>query len=161
MTLTLAREVLTIFVEGDEVPGLIAYGLAPPEVWRDVKFPADAWSSTPSGTVHLYGETWDVHGWEFPIAIWPTGCDFQVSVYRTLERLVHGGSRVAWIGAEGLPFCDPPGLFDPDSMSGGVLAWMTDDGRFACPLDPNLELVSVSDDELLLLRSHAFGLADG
>lgn len=161
MTARLVRDALTVFVGGDEEPGLIAYGLSEPEAWRDVDFPADAWLAQPEPEVfELHGDNWRVYAWEVPIVIWPTGSDFQIAVNRTLDALIRGGCRVAWIGAEGVPFCDPPGLFDPECMSGGVLAWMTDDGRFDCPLDPDRVLDPVSDDELLRLRAHAHGLAD-
>ena len=162
MTVRLVRDTLTVFIGGDEVPGLIAYGLTAPETWEDVGFPGDAWAAQPRPeAVDLHGENWRVRGWEVPIEVWPTGLDFQTAVNRTLDALVRSGCRVAWIGAEGIPFCDPPGLFDPECMSGGVLAWMTDDGRFECPLDPDGEIAPVSDEELLRLRAYTRGLADG
>lgn len=161
MTAPLARDGLTIFVGGDEEPGFIAYGLTAPDGWRDVAFPADAWLAQPEPeTFDLRGDNWRVHGWEVPVIIWPTGLDFLTAVNHTLDALIRGGCRVAWVGAEGVPFCDPPGLFDPECMSGGVLAWMTDDGRFDCPLDPDRVLIPVSDDKLLELRLHSLGLAD-
>lgn len=161
MITPLARDALTIFVAGDEEPGLIAYGLTAPDAWRDAAFPADVWLADPEpGAFDLFGDRWRVHAWEVPIAIWPTGLHFQAAVNRTLDALIRGGCRVAWIGAEGVPFCDPPGLFDPECMAGGVLAWMTDDGRFDCPLDPDRVLAPVSNDELLKLRAHVRGLAD-
>lgn len=161
MTALPARDALTIFVAGDEEPGLIAYGLSTPQAWREVGFPTDAWLASPEPeSFVLHGSNWRVHGWEVPIVIWPTGAAFQGAVRRTLEAMIRSGCRAAWIGAEGLPFCDPPGLFDPGCMSGGVLAWMTDDGRFECPLDPDRALAPVSDVDLLQLRAHARGLAD-
>lgn len=162
MTAPLVRNALTIFVDGDEEPGLIAYGLAAPEAWRDITFPSNAWPASPDlDAFDLSGGNWRVHGWEVPIIIWPTGSDFHSAVKGTLAALIRGGCRVAWIGAEGVPFCDPPGLFDPDCMSGGVLAWMTDDGQFDCPMDPDSVLTPVNDDDLLRLRTHAHGLANG
>lgn len=162
MTVRLARDSLTIFVQGDEEPGLIAYGLTTPELWQGADFPTDVWIAEPEPeTFALIGEDWRVHGWEVPIIIWPTGLDFEIAVRSMLAALVRGGCRVAWIGAEGVPFCDPPNLFDPDCMSGGVLAWMTDDGRFDCPLDPDRALTSVNDGVLSSLREHALGLLGG
>jgi hypothetical protein len=161
VTVPLARDALTVFVDGDEEPGLIAYGLTAPEAWHEARFPADAWLASPEPDQFvLRGDNWRVYGWEVPIAIWPTRASFQAAVQRTLEALIRSGCRVAWVGAEGVPFCDPPQLFDPECMSGGVLAWMTDDGRFDCPLDPDRVLAPVSDDELLRLRAHGQGLAD-
>jgi hypothetical protein len=45
-------------------------------------------------------------------------------------------------------------------MSGGVLGWMTDDGAFGCPLEPDLPLASVDDECPAMLRRHSAGLAD-
>jgi hypothetical protein len=73
--------------------------------------------------------------------------------------LIDVGCRVAWVGAEGIPFCDPPGLFDPDCMTGGVLAWLTSDGWFGCPLDPDQPLEPAPDRQLLRLRRWAGRLA--
>lgn len=161
MTTQLARDALTVFVGGDETPGLIFYGLAEPGVWADVGFPNDAWPSSPEPDVlDLEGNDWHVHGWELPIIIWPTGSGFQAAAHQTLGALIRGGCRIAWIGAEGIPFCDPPRLFDPECMSGGVLAWMTDDGRFDCPLNPDDALAPVSDNDLRILQSHAQGVAN-
>ncbi len=157
----LARDCLTVFIDGDEEPGLIAYGVTSPGDWHDHGFPSEAWLATPEpGRFVLHGENWRVYGWEIPIAIWPTGPSFQSAVRQTLEALIRNGCRVAWIGAEGIPFCDPPGLFDPDCMSGGVLAWMTDDGGFNCPLDPDHIVSAASDIELLRLRAHSHGLSN-
>lgn len=161
MSRGLVRDSLTIFVDGDEVPGLIAYGLRTPRTGPLPEFPSSAWIAKPEPTPFaLHGDTWEVLMWEVPIIIWPTGPTFQEAVRGTLEALIGSGCRVAWIGAEGLPFCDPPGLFDPECMSGGVLAWITDNGKFQCPLDPDDVLAPVTDDELLVLREHARGLAD-
>lgn len=161
MTAALARDALTIFVAGDEKPGLIAYGLTSPESWQEVGFPAHAWFASPEPeSFVLHDDNWLVYGWEIPIVRWPSGSAFDTAVWHTLEALIRSGCRVAWIGAEGVPFCDPPGLFDPECMSGGVLAWMTDDGRFECPLDPDRALTPISDDDLLGLRAHARVLAD-
>jgi hypothetical protein len=157
----LARDALTVVVGGEEAPGLIAYGLTAPGGWRQGRFPADAWPAAPEADeIVLHGEGWRVYAWEVPVVRWPGGVSFTNAVRRTLEALTRGGCAVAWAGAEGLPFCDPPGLFDPACMSGGVLAWMTDDGQFACPLDPDRALSPVSDAELLKLRRYALGLAD-
>ncbi|GAA3594590.1 hypothetical protein GCM10022235_77280 [Kribbella ginsengisoli] len=145
---------------GEEVPGVIVYGLLP-RGSRRPGFPSGAWILADEVCDWtLYGEVWEVAMWEVPIAIWRTGDEFVVAVRTTLAAVIAGGCRVAWVGAEGLPFCDPPSLLHPDCMSGGVLAWMTDDGSFECPLDPDLPLAPVGDERLLALRRHARGLAD-
>jgi len=108
----------------------------------------------------LHGETWEVATWDVPIVIWPTGDGFVAATGTTLRAMIKSGCRVAWVGAEGLPFCDPPQLFDPTCMSRGVLAWMTDDGQFECPLDQDAPLSPVSDERPQALRIHSHGLAD-
>lgn len=156
-----ARDALTIFVDGDEVPGIIVYGLFTAGSERPVDFPADVWISAPEpGSFRLSGDRWEVLTWEIPIDVWPTGEHWRTAVQATLQAMIDRGGRVAWIGAEGVPFCDPPELFSPDCMSGGVLAWMSDSGDFSCELDPDRPVVRVADDVLLRLRVHARGLAD-
>jgi hypothetical protein len=95
-----------------------------------------------------------------PVVIWPTGDDFVRAVRSTLRELIEGGCRAAWVGAEGVRYCDPPRLFDPGCMSRGVLAWMTNEGDFDCPLDPDLPIAAADDECLRMLRRHSLGLAD-
>ena len=85
---------------------------------------------------------------------------WQRAVRVTLQAMVDRGARVAWLGAEGVPFCDPPELFSPECMSGGVLGWITDSGEYSCELDPDRPIARAADDTLLKLRLHARGLAD-
>ena len=152
---------MTIFVEGDEVPGLIVYGLFLPGSDRQVEFPSSVWISRPVPCeFRLFGDGWEVLMWEVPIDIWPTGERWRAAIRSTLKAMIERGGRVAWIGSEGGPFCDPPKLFSPDCMSGGVLAWMTDVGDSDIPLDPDLPLAPITDDGLRELRLHARGLAD-
>jgi hypothetical protein len=161
VTSPLARDALTIFADGEEVPGLIVYGLAAPSTRRSVSFPSDEWTAHPQvQEFTLHGDGWEVMTWEVPIIVWPSEDEFNRAARLTLRALIESGCRVAWIGAEGVPFCDPPDLFSPDCMSGGVLAWMTDAGDFDCPLDPDSPLRPVSDDRLRRLRRHTRGLAD-
>jgi hypothetical protein len=157
----LARDSLTIFVGGEEVPGIIVYGLFAVGSERPVKFPVDAWVSAPeTESFRLFGEGWEVLTWEIPIDLWPAGEQWRAALQATLQAMISRGCRVAWIGAEGVPFCDPPELFNPECMSGGVLAWMTDSGDSGGDLDPDHPIARVADDILLRLRIHARGLAD-
>lgn len=156
-----ARERLTVFEDGNEVPGIIFYGLRRETETRAVTFPSSTWGGqSPSRSFSLEGRSWRVEMWELPLVAWPRGLNFVAAVRETLEAMINGGSRVAWVGAEGLPFCDPPEALDPNCMSGGVLAWMKDDGTFECPLDPDSPISVVSDDEMVRLRTYAAGLAD-
>jgi hypothetical protein len=45
-------------------------------------------------------------------------------------------------------------------MTGGVLAAMTAEGDFFCPLDPAQPLATLTDDELLRLRAASDGLSN-
>lgn len=157
-----ARDSLTIFVDGDEVPGMIAYGLRSPGQDLVCEFPADAWTAHPAAAAAslLSGDGWEVVAWEIPIVVWPSAADLRAALRRTLGALIKGGCRVAWAGAEGVPFCDPPQLFDTECMTGGVLAWLLDTGDYDCDLDPDAPLAPKSDDVLVRLREHAKGLAD-
>jgi hypothetical protein len=156
-----ARDSLIVVIDGDEVPGITIYGLAPRGSRSPVAFPSEAWIAAPQVQEYtLHGETWEVPTWDVPIIIWPGAAELAAAVHVTLRAMIQAGCRVAWVGAEGVPFCDPPMLFDPTCMARGVLAWMTDDGQFDCPLDPDRPMAPVSDEHLQKLRSHSGGLAE-
>lgn len=152
-----AKEVLTVMHRGsEELPGLIFYGLflEEPDV-GSISFPTDAWpESLEPDDLLVHGDGWRVSGWELPILSWPSGDVFRGAIRRTLSTLIIAGATVAWVGAEGIPFVDPPDIFDPGFMAGGVLAWLTDDDHFACPLDPDGPLTRATDDELSYLSAH-------
>ena len=159
-----AKELLTIFLGGaEEVPGLSFYGLAGDDAGGLAPtFPRDRWPmSNEPESLSLHGEGWRVIEWDLHVAVWPVGDSFRAAVRATLQELINAGCRPGWVGAEGFPFCDPPGLLDPACMTGGVLAWLTSDGEFGCPLDPDRPLESASDEEMLRLRAWAGPLATG
>jgi hypothetical protein len=155
-----ARDTLTVFVEGEELPGVIVYGLRRP-CRAPIEFPGREWHlSHEPQPFRLYGETWEVVGWDLALAAWPTSQDWPGVVQRTLSVMVAAGCVVAWLGAEGCPFSDPPDLFSPDWMDGGVLAALTSQGDFRCPVNPDEPLRYLSAADLELLRARATGLAD-
>lgn len=161
MTRPAASKSLTIFLHGNEVPGLIAYGLRTRGNPAPAQFPAEAWATGPEHVEFtLIGDAWEVKMWEFPLTSWPSSPEMETALAVTLSALIHAGCRVAWVGAEGVPFCDPPDLFEPEYMSGAVLAWMTDDGAADCRMDPTAPIATAGDDTLLALRAYAAGLAD-
>lgn len=140
---------------------MIALGLYASNRARTSVFPSHVWPGAPKACEYtLVGEAWNILEWEFPIDPWPAAPAFRIALHLTMEELIRDGCRVAWASAEGFPFCDPPQLFDPKCMSGGVLAWMLDDGAFCCSLDPDLPVNPVDDEALSMLRLHATGLAD-
>jgi hypothetical protein len=161
MTSTLARDSLVVIADGDEVPGITIYGLARRGGWGLVVFPAHVWFGEPAvDEFVLRGDAWEIPTWDLPILIWPAVDGMAAALRVSLAAVIESGCSVAWVGAEGLPFCDPPQLFDPRCMSGGVLAWMTAAGDFGCGLDPNGPISPISDQQLSMLRQYAHGLAD-
>ncbi len=156
-----ARERLTVYVpEEGELPGLTFYGLAPLGGPGALPFPDGVWPyALDARPLRLHGEGWQVRGWDLPLLLWPRGDAFRDAVRATLAALISDGACVAWVGALGVVFCDPPGLLDPGCMEGGVLAWLTDDGWFGCPIDPDQPWAAASDQQMLELRRHAADLA--
>jgi hypothetical protein len=161
-----AREQLVILIAGqdgdglEEAPGFIVYGLgAPRSIVRE-----------PPGrllkviriekTSRYYGENWEVIRWDVPMWYWPSGAEWRETLSMFFDAMISAGARVSWVGSETSPFSDPPTLFDPQYMSGGVFAWRTADGRVGGQLDPDRPLVPASVDDLLALREYAQGLAD-
>jgi hypothetical protein len=161
MTSTRARDALVVIIDGEEVPGITIYGLARPGAWRPVVFPAGVWIGDASADEFvLHGDAWEIPTWDLPILVWPTVDGMAAALRVSLGAVIESGCSVAWVGAEGLPFCDPPQLFDPGCMSRGVLAWMTAQGQFECALDPNGPISPITDQQLSMLRQYARGLAD-
>jgi len=156
-----AREALSIIWQSDKIPGFIVYGLTALGTWKRPALPVDA---SPAGTcVHqfrLYGDNWEVMRWDVAPSEWPTGGALARSLRGALEYVLEGGCAVSWVGCEFCPFVDPPDLFLPEYMTGGVLAAMTSDGEFYCPLDPDEPLTPLADEVLEHLRRYAHGLAD-
>lgn len=155
-----AREVLTVFVDGEERPGVTLYALLRPGA-DDLPEPLEElWPSADVRRFHLRGESWEVRGWDLALNGWQRGENWREVIRETLGLLIRGGAIVAWVGAEGLGVADPPDLFDPSFMSGSVLASMTSGGDFTCPTDPDHPVHPVDDEGLMQLRHHAQGLAD-
>lgn len=157
---TPAREVLTVIEDGTERSGIIVYALMPASNTRVIAFPKQFWANAAVHPLRLHGDVWEICRWDLVLDRWPLKEEWVEVIRGTLQELLDQGSVVSWIGAEGLPFADPPNLFSPDWMEGGVLAAMAGDGYFLCPLDPELPLKSLSPDDLIVLRSVAKGLAD-
>lgn len=156
----IARRALTVFVGGEEQPGIIVYGLAARGTREVATVPDRLWPDALAiEEVVLCGDLWEVVGWEIALRQWPAGAAWRDAIDSALRAHIEAGCVVAWVGAEGIPFCDPPQLFAPACMSGGVLAWMTAAGS-DCPLDPDAELIAVDDQALEYLRRAASGLAD-
>ena len=154
-----AREQLTIIWNGEEVPGLMIYGLFHPGLDEAAAFPEDrsVWG-VDVGRYVLTGNRWRVVFWNVAVAGWPSGDMWTGAVRGTLEAIVNAGAQASWIGLLG--FCDPPDLFDPAHMSRAVVAAMTADKTFRCAIDPDIPLASLTDDELLWPRRATDGLSN-
>lgn len=156
-----ARETLVVFRDGDEVPGITVYGLMPPGGWTGGDFPYSSWPpGTETEESHIFGKDWEVILWDVALPAWPRGDAWRQAVHDTLAHVVSGGCLVSWLGAEGLPFSDPPDLFCQDQMSDAVLAAMTSAGDYECAADPDKPLAALPPSSLTRLRGHSRGLAD-
>lgn len=150
---------MTVIHDGLQVPGLNFYGLLYPDDELKIKFPGQVWPDAKYSEFVLWGDGWRVVNWEVAVSVWPTGESFRKAVRETFKVLRQAGSVVTWIGAEGY-FCDPPDLFSPDCMSGGVLAAATADGREWLSLDADEPVSPLSDEVLQELKQASPGLSD-
>ncbi len=105
----------------------------------------------------MHGDNWQVVIWDVKIDRWPKPEYFAKYVKKTLKALQEANCVVAWLGLDGF-FVDPPSLFLPQYMSGGILAALSEHG-FEMPFALDKPLVSLSDEALLSLRDASKGLA--
>lgn len=155
------REVMTVIRDGLQTPGLSFYGLfRTVDHERELAFPTASW---PHGTGHasssLWGEGWGVLIWDVALPNWPRNDSFRSAMLDTFAAMLNAGSVVTWVGREGY-FCDPPQLFLPGYMSGGVLAAETSGGEMWLDLDPDSPLEALPDAVLVRLRTASAGLSD-
>ncbi len=154
-----AREVLTVYWDGEEAAGFIVFALGGPNQQRPCVLPGLDWTEEPDVRPSaLAGEQWKVAAWYIRVAAWPTPQVFRNSMRRVLCALVEEGYSVAWIGIDG-SFVDPPELFIPESMSGGVLAACSKATGFLAGVDLDQPLRALADHEMLRLREASGGLA--
>lgn len=150
------EEALTVVWDGDFVPGVIFYGLRSTDGRCGTpEFPASAW---PEGVERregrLHNGDWEVLVWDVAISRWPSQQEWLTMLRTTLERLRDAGAVVTWCAPEGA-FADPPNLFDPAWMSGGVYAAWAPNTGFVCTARLGNELQTLSDDQLRQLRDVA------
>ena len=156
----LTEQALGIFWHGEEVDGLILYAFWPGLTETAPPFPKAGW--IPGIEVkrgRLTGEGWTVFVWDVHVCQWPPKEQWGFLLEETLKALCRTGAVVAWCGLEGR-FVDPPSLFDPEEMSGGVYAFYIPQVGFRCTAWPGEEFAAVGDDELLNLHrlvTAAFG----
>jgi hypothetical protein len=153
-----ARDSLTVFIDGEEEAGFIVYGLFEPTIWASN-------GHTITGPRHsepflLSGQQWVVVSFDVPMPAWPPFKDLQDEISGWLRSIVSAGASVAWVGAEGMPYCDPPQLFSVDHMSGGVLAAHTPDGWIKSNLNPDAPINPLNDSDMGYLRRATHGISN-
>lgn len=153
-----SQDRLGIFWDGEEVDGVTFYSICDPSICCLAEFPLEIW---PEGTEVrpslLSGDGWLVHLWDVRVPDWRTVMCWKELVGRTLGSVLVDGCSVAWLALEEC-FVDPPDLFLPEFMSGGVLAVVTQQGFSVAPADLDEPLTALSDQEMLIVRSHAGGI---
>lgn len=149
---------LTIYWDGEEVPGFIVFALGSHKK-RAPALPDFGWPIAPDVRFStLTGERWLAAVWYVSVTVWPSAQRFQDSLRHVLAELVGDGYSVAWIGTEG-SFADPPSLFNPKAMSGRVLAANSRATGFIASFDLDTPLKALTDAEMLRLREASGGLA--
>ncbi|RME57009.1 hypothetical protein D6779_09585 [Candidatus Parcubacteria bacterium] len=122
MTYPTTRESLGIFWNGEEVDGLLVYGLWVGEVTKPPRITFDHWPpGTEAKARRLFGADWTIWLWEIRIVQWPSSSAWSELVKSLLNQIVDADAIVAWAGLEGM-FVEPPDLFHKDKMGGGVWA---------------------------------------
>lgn len=152
MSAELTDDSLRIFWNGDELRGITAYGYWRGDAAQHPPFPLDLW---PAGAEckpgSLHGPGWRVLLWDVRVPVWPAAEAWERVLEGTLQALCAAGARVAWCGVEGC-FADPPGLFSPEDMSGGVWAALVPGRGFRCSAKLGGTYRALTDRELVELR---------
>lgn len=111
---------LGIFWNGEEVTGILVYGLWAGDIVTPPAFPSAMWpADTEVRARRLWGEGWTVWLWEIRIWSWPPDDRWRAVIRGTLEVALLAGADIAWCAVEGC-FADPPALFDLATMAEGV-----------------------------------------
>ncbi len=153
MTNRLTEESLGIYWKGEEVDGIMVYGYWKGKTNTEPSFPVSIWpEGTEFSTFHLYGDDWDAWLWEIPIYHWPQAEEWEDLIRKTLQGLNQSGAKIAWCGIEG-HFADPPYLFDPKEMAGGVYAAYAKEFGFKCTAHIGKPFSTLTNDELLKLKA--------
>ena len=159
MKLPATRDSLGIFWNGEEVDGLLVYGLWHGDVIASPAIPLDDWpSSTEEKVRRLFGEGWTVWMWEIRVLGWPGPAHWVEFVTAILRAITGAGAAVSWAGLEGM-FVEPPDLFRPEEMSGGVWAAMLASGEFFPPPRLDDEFRPLDDATLRRLQRVSTGVS--
>jgi hypothetical protein len=150
---TNTRYSLGIFSDGEEVDGFTMYAYWPREQIVPTKLELKDSADWETKFSRLGGNSWTVGVWDIRIRKWPSSDHWRPFILSALHQVLKSGSLASWCAVEGA-FADPPNLFDPQFMSGGVWAASTSDGlQFGPPaLDAPFE--TLTDEQLRTLQSH-------
>jgi hypothetical protein len=149
----------TIFLDGEERPGFLIYGLKPPVNEDFPEFPTSVWHGYQSVKKRiLFGNKWRVLMWEVALDRVHDTAGVAASIDATLQVLLDAGCVAAWVAVEG-HFCDPPSLFLPECMSGGVFAVKTVGGISEHAFGSSGGLRPIADAVLLEARSETYSLS--
>jgi hypothetical protein len=148
MSIQTTRQSLGIFWDGEEVDGITVYGLwkEPPQTFPSLSHLLGK-EGLRERQSELRGESWYVRVWDIKIEIWPPPDQWKKRIHNMLRAIIECGSVVAWCGLEGA-FIDPPELFDPQYMAGGVWAAMTNDGLLYSCAELDGVFTKLSNDDL-------------
>lgn len=128
----LTEESLGIFWNGEEVDGLTIYGYFDYKKDDAPVISSDIWKDNYEIKTHkLFGDDWTVWLWDIRINKWPEQKEWLNFIKSILHKMIKQGASLSWAGLEG-HFVDPPDLFKPEFMRGGVWAVYTKLGGFYC-----------------------------
>lgn len=144
---------LGIFWEGEEVDGVTIYGYWHGSKPEPPKLDLPEWPAAQARPSRLEGPSWTVWLWDIRVDEWPEPPRWRDAVQRTLRRVMASGAEVAWCGLEGM-FVEPPGLFDPVEMSGGVWAAVDKAGHTFGPPMLDAAFRPLNDQQLSTLRAN-------
>ncbi len=155
------RDELGVFWGGEEVAGVRFYGLWRGELLTPPTFPLGLWpSESEVSPWRLWGDGWTVWLWEVKIGPWPADDQWVLVVSRTLEAILRAGAGISWCAIEGC-FVDPPNLFSPTAMSGGVWSCRSKGGIDVEAPELQGAFRYVSDHVLARLHAEATSLLGG
>lgn len=160
MKKSFTEESLSIIWDNEEMPGLTIYGFWLTDIVSNPDFPLKFWDNQFGVKVQrLYdceNNDWTVFVWDMIITHWPSASEWINKLNNTLKYLVEHGALVAWCGLEGY-FADPPYLFDPVYMSGGIYAIYTQQFGFVCTAYMGKSFRVIADNELNNIRELILG----
>lgn len=149
----LTREVLGIYWNSTfgDVDGQTFYLFSKSLDYISPEFPTFLWPEKTESKKHkLFGDDWVIWLWDVKFSTPPE--EWKKVTKDTLSYFIKYNAKISWCGLDGY-FSEPPELFDPNEMSGGVYAALTPDDLFICHTDLHTEYRPLTDDELIFLKS--------